>query len=67
MINETIISGLLNMVKTVFVWLNTHYLISYKGFQLSFLAADFGLICCYLILKLVLGNIFTDEEGDDDI
>lgn len=67
MITETFITGIFQWVTTVLSWLANHNLINYKGFQLSFLAADIGLLCAYLILKLLLGSIFHEEEGDDDI
>lgn len=67
MITESLISTLFQWVTQVLSWLANHNLINYKGFQLSFLAADIGLLCAYLILKLLLGNIFHEEEGDDDI
>lgn len=67
MITENFITGIFQMVTTVFSWLSNHNLINYKGFQLSFLAADIGLLCAYLILKLLLGNIYHEEDGDDEI
>lgn len=67
MVNETLIKSIITLVVTVLSWLNNHYLISYKGFQLSFLAADLSLIAAVVILKLIFGSIFSDEEVDDDI
>lgn len=66
MIDENLIKALISWVATVFSWLNNHYLISYKGFQLSFLAADLSLIAAVVILKLIFGSIFSDEEVDPD-
>lgn len=67
MINENLIKAIITWITTVLSWLNSHYLISYKGFQLSFLAADLSLIAAVVILKLIFGSIFSDEEVDDDI
>ena len=67
MISEQLITSIFTWIATVFNWLATHDLVNYKGFKLSFLAADLGLIAAVLILKLVFGSIFSDEEVDDDI
>jgi hypothetical protein len=67
LITEQFITTLFTWVASVFNWLATHDLVNYKGFKLSFLAADLGLIAAILILKLVFGSIFSDEEVDDDI
>lgn len=67
MISEQLITSIFTWIASVFNWLASHDLVNYKGFKLSFLAADLGLVAAVLVLKLIFGSIFSDEEVDDDI
>lgn len=62
MVNENLIVYVLDVIGRVFSWLSSHYIVSYKSFHLSFLAATLSLIVVHLIISIFFGGV----ENDDD-
>ena len=64
MIGESMISYIVSLIGNVFTFLSTHYIVNYKGFQLSFLAAALSLLVARLILSLFFGGVENDDDSD---
>lgn len=64
MVNEGLISFIVGLVVQVFSWLNSHYLVTYKDFHLSFLGAALSLIVARLIISIFFGGVENDDNSD---
>lgn len=64
MVNESMISYVLDVIARVFSWLSTHYIVSYKAFHLSFLAASLSLIVARVVISIFFGGVENDDDGN---
>lgn len=65
MVNENLITIIVNTIMQVFNWCGSHYLVSYKGFQLSFLGAALSLIVARLIISIFFGGVENDDDSSE--
>lgn len=63
MVNENLITIIVNTIMHVFTWCGSHYLVSYKGFHLSFLGAALSLIVARLIISIFFGGVENDDDN----
>lgn len=64
MVNESLIAYVIDVMARVFSWLSTHYIVSYKSFHLSFLAASLSLIVARVVISIFFGGVENDDDSD---